>query len=104
MNQAKKKQLRTIGHKLNPVVIVSDRGMSEGIEEELQRALKDHELIKVKLAFEDPAVRKQFAADLCATCGAELIQAIGKIILIYRAAKKPNPKLSNLERNKHLLV
>ena len=49
MNQAKKKQLRTIGHKLNPVVIVSDRGMSEGIEEELKRALRDHELIKVKL-------------------------------------------------------
>ena len=104
MNQAKKKQLRTIGHKLNPVVIVSDRGMSEGIEQELDRALNDHELIKVKLAFEDPAVRKQFAAELCEQCSAELIQAIGKIILIYRAAKKPNPKLSNIERNKHLMV
>jgi RNA-binding protein len=104
MKQAQKKQLRTIGHKLNPVVIVSDRGMSEGIEQELQRALNDHELIKVKLAFEDPAVRKQFATELCEQCGAELVQAIGKIILIYKAAKKPNPKLSNIERNKHLMV
>lgn len=104
MNQTQKKQLRTIGHKLNPVVIVSDRGMTEGIEEELQRALKDHELIKVKLAFDDPAARKQFALELCQQVNAELVQAIGKVILIYRAAKKPNPKLSNLERNKHLLV
>ena len=104
MNQTQKKQLRTIGHKLNPVVIVSDRGMNEGIEEELQRALNDHELIKVKLAFDDPAARKEFAQELCQQINAELVQAIGKVILIYRAAEKPNPKLSNLERNKHLLV
>ena len=104
LDQAKKKQLRTIGHKLNPVVIVSDRGMSEGIEQELERALDDHELIKVKLAFEDPAVRKQFAAELCEDHNAVLVQAIGKVILIYRAAQQPNPKLSNIERNKHLMV
>ena len=104
LDQAKKKQLRTIGHKLNPVVIVSDRGISEGIDKELERALDDHELIKVKLAFEDPVSRKQLATELCEAHKAVIVQAIGKVILIYRPAKQPNPKLSNVMRNKHLVL
>lgn len=94
----RKKQLRTIGHQLNPVVMISERGLSEGVDQELERALEDHELIKVKLAIAEPAARRQLAAELCTTHRAELVQAVGKVILIYRAAQKPNPRLSNLQR------
>ena len=46
----RKKSLRTIGHKLNPIVTIAGNGLSEGVLLELNRALDDHELIKVKLA------------------------------------------------------
>jgi RNA-binding protein len=98
LDQARKKQLRSIGHQLKPVVTVSEKGASEGVLLELQRALEDHELIKVKLAINDPSARRALAAELCQHGGAELVQAVGKMILLYRAAKKPNPKLSNLIR------
>ncbi len=93
-----KKQLRSIGHKLNPVVMIGDRGLSEGVEQELKRALEDHELIKVKVNIADPGERRELIEQLCKGSGAQLVQAIGKIALIYRAAKKPNPRLSNLLR------
>lgn len=98
LDQTRKKQLRAIGHQLNPVVMVSERGISEGVNQELERALEDHELIKVKLAVAEPAERRELAAAICEQHRAELVQAVGKVILIYRAAQKPNPRLSNLLR------
>jgi RNA-binding protein len=98
LDQARKKHMRTIGHQLNPVVMVSEKGLSEGLHAELERALEDHELIKVKLAIGDPAVRRELAAELCTGHRAELVQQVGKVILIYRKAARPNPKLSNLLR------
>ncbi len=98
LDQPRKKQMRSIGHHLNPIVTVSEKGLSEGLHLELERALDDHELIKVKLALGDPASRRELAAELCTTHKAELVQQIGKIILIFRKAAKPNPKLSNLLR------
>lgn len=98
LDPTRKKQMRTIGHQLNPVVMISERGPSDGVNLELERALEDHELIKVKLGLADPAERRELAAVLCEHHRAELVQAVGKIILIYRAAQKANPRLSNLHR------
>jgi RNA-binding protein len=98
LDPTRKKQMRTIGHHLNPVVTVSEKGMSEGVHMELERALEDHELIKVKLAIAEPAARRAVAAELCERHRAELVQAVGKVALIFRAAQKPNPRLSNLLR------
>ena len=98
MDTAKRKQLRAIGHKLKPVVMIAERGVTEGVEAALERALADHELIKVKLAILEPEDRKLVTRHLCETHKAELVQSIGKVVLLYRAAKKPNPRLSNLLR------
>lgn len=98
LDPARKKHLRTIGHQLRPIVMISERGLSEGVNMELERALEDHELIKVKLAIADPSERREMATALCEQHRAELVQAVGKVVLLYRAAKKPNPRLSNLLR------
>ena len=45
-----KKHLRRLGHKLNPVVTVAAKGLTESVIAEIDRALNDHELIKVKLS------------------------------------------------------
>lgn len=78
--------------------MIADKGITAGVEKELERALNDHELIKIKLNVNDPAIRKQLAQQLCEQHRATLVQSIGKMALIYRAAAKPNPKLSNLLR------
>lgn len=93
-----RKHFRTLGHNLKPVVTIAGNGLSEGVLEELNRALNDHELVKIKLAITDRELRKQVVTDMCQQAPCELIQEIGKIALIFRKAEKPNPKLSNLTR------
>lgn len=99
LSAAEKKQLRAIAHNLNPVIIVGDKGISESLLEELDRALEQHELIKVKLSSNDRAYREQAIKELTASSKSTLVQVIGKVAILLRRAKKPNPKLSNLLRN-----
>ncbi len=95
-----KKELRAIGHKLKPVVIVAGGGLSDGVLTEINRALNDHELIKVKISVGDRKLKQETIQELCKHTQAELIQTIGNIVLILRKVKKPNPQLSNLQRFK----
>ena len=92
------KQLRTIGHKLKPVVTVAGNGLSDGVVMELERALNDHELIKVKLAAGSREERQAISEQICEQLGAETVQRIGNVIVILRRAENPDPRLSNLIR------
>jgi len=96
LSSDKIKQYRTIGHGLHPVVTIAGKGLSEGVLAELDRALEDHELLKVKIAVLDRALRKAVIEEMCHACNAKLIQEIGKIALIFREADKPDPKKSNI--------
>ncbi|MFG6668687.1 ribosome assembly RNA-binding protein YhbY [Halomonas sp. HNIBRBA4712] len=98
LSQAQKKAFRSIGHHLNPVVTVSENGLSETLLAELDRALRDHELIKIKLALTERDDRAAAVQELTNESGAELIQTIGKMALLYRRNPKANPKLSNVTR------
>jgi RNA-binding protein len=98
----RRKQLRAIGHKLNPVVIVSN-GLTAGVAAEIDRALTDHELIKIRVNAADREEKKEQVDEICRKLDAELIQMAGHIALIFRAALKPKPELSNLLRHQELL-
>ena len=98
----RRKQLRAIGHKLNPVVIVSN-GLTKGVAAEIDRALTDHELIKIRINAADREEKKELVDEICTKLGAELIQMAGHIALVFRAALKPKPELSNLLRHQELL-
>lgn len=93
------KQFKAIGHHLKPVVIVTGEP-SEAVYSEILRALKDHELIKVRISVPDRDDRRLIASMITAQTKATLVQMIGNIALIYLAATKPNPKLSNIVRHK----
>ena len=92
------KQLRAIGHRLNPVVTIAGNGLTESVLAELERALGDHELIKVKLAVGSREARSAVAQEICDRSGAELVQSIGNVVVILRRSANPDPRLSNLIR------
>jgi RNA-binding protein len=92
------RQWRALGHKLKPVVTVAGNGVSEGVLAELDRALTDHELVKVKVAAGDRESRAAVAEALCKASGARLVQSIGNILLLLRKNPDADPRLSNLQR------
>ncbi len=98
LSTQQKKSLRGVAHHLDPIVAVSERGLSEGIVEETERALRDHELIKVRVLMTDRTSRSEITAELAAQCSAAVLQQIGKVAVLYRHNPQANPKLSNVAR------
>ena len=83
--------LRADAHILHPVVTVSVKGLTESVLAEIDRALKSHELIKVKASTDDRELRAGWMKEICAKLEAHPIQSIGKVLVIYRE-RPPEPK------------
>jgi RNA-binding protein len=78
------------------VVTIAGKGLSETVSAELDRALTDHELIKVKIAVGSREARAALAEKICKQTGAEMVQSIGSVIVVLRRSAAPDPRLSNL--------
>ncbi len=98
LSASQKKRFRAIAHTLKPIVTIAGNGVSTAVAQELDRALIDHELIKVKLASGDRDERQEMLTAVLGATSAELVQSIGSVAVIYRPASKPNPSLSNVLR------
>jgi RNA-binding protein len=83
------RHLRSLAHHLKPVVMIGAKGITENVSTELNGALEAHELIKLSIAGADKEERRAITDKLCQTCGALLVQQIGRISVLYRPCKKP---------------
>jgi RNA-binding protein len=98
LDNSTRKHLRRIAHHLHPVIIIGDAGVSDGVIAETERALADHELIKVKVNAEDRDARTELGDRLLEACNAEAVQRIGKVLVAYRKNPEADPALSNVAR------
>jgi putative YhbY family RNA-binding protein len=76
--------LRAKAHHLQPIVRVGVAGLSEAFVKEVDRALADHELIKVRLDIDDREARDEMADEICARTDAARVQRLGKILVLWR--------------------
>ena len=98
LTNEQKKHFKSIGHHLKPVLIVAENGLTECVMAELERALNDHELIKVQFRLTERDDRRALIDELANVGRCELVQVIGKMALIYRKNPQPNKNLSNIHR------
>lgn len=92
------RRLKGIGHQLKPIVMIGNNGITENILQEVERALTDHELVKIKLPAGSKQERDELGNQLANSVQAELIHNIGRMALLLRRNPNANPKLSNLIR------
>ncbi|HTQ75610.1 MAG TPA: ribosome assembly RNA-binding protein YhbY [Burkholderiales bacterium] len=83
LSPAERQKLKGRAHKLDPIVIIGADGLSAAVIAEIERALKSHELIKVRVNA-DREAREVMLEEICAKTGARPVQHIGKILVVFR--------------------
>ena len=84
LTPAERKALKAKAHKLEPVVQIGAKGLTDEVVAEIERALKAHELIKVRAAGLERDDRAAMVNAICERTGAEQVQQVGKVFVIYR--------------------
>lgn len=84
LNSSQIRYLRGLAHPLKPALLLGGKGVTPGVLKELEQALGDHELIKVRLSGADRAARNVEIGKLVESSHAEAVQTIGRIAVLYR--------------------
>jgi RNA-binding protein len=93
LTPAQRQTLKGLAHPLSPVVIIGEKGLTEAVIKEIDRALKAHELIKIKAGSDEKETRSQWMEEICRLVDASPVQQIGKVLVVYRPADKPSIQL-----------
>ena len=90
MSHSQQKQLRRQGQKLKPIVRIGHAGITVNVLNELEQALEHHELVKLKAQVGDRDSRDAVIAEVVGRTGAELVQQIGNVAVLYRSSARPS--------------
>ena len=84
LTSPQRRALKARAHKLDPVVHIGAKGLTDDVVTEIDRALKAHELIKVRAAGLERDERAQAISSICERTGAQAVQQVGKVFVLYR--------------------
>ena len=84
--------LSSLANTLEPVVFLGKAGAVGGVEQALDRALTDHELIKLRFV-DFKGERKELAQQLADKAGADLVRVIGHVAIMYRQSPDPEKRV-----------
>ena len=94
-----RRALRARAHALNPVVAISQNGLSESVLQEISRSLDSHELIKIRVFSDERGVREQYLNVICEQLCAAPVQHIGKLLVVWRPAAPESATTKSRRRN-----
>ena len=88
LSNKQKKQLKRLGHSLQPVVMIADQGLKETVVAATNEALDTHELIKIRVRADDREARDDLIRKLCEETESEQVGQIGFTALLFRRNRK----------------
>jgi RNA-binding protein len=88
LSEKQRKHLRRLAHPMKPIVMLGNAGLTDGVVAELDRALTDHELVKVSARLGDRPARDAALSELAARTASEIVQQIGNIGVFYRGRER----------------
>jgi putative YhbY family RNA-binding protein len=91
LSPARRRELKAQAHALKPIVMLGGAGLSPAVLAEIDKGLKSHELIKIRVRDADRPTRDTLLAEICRSTGAQPVQHIGKILVIFRENPEPSP-------------
>jgi RNA-binding protein len=93
LSPSQRRYLRSLAHDLSPVILLGAKGATDAVLKELDLALSHHELVKVKLSGGDKDERQEQIDFLSQGTGAESVQQIGHVVVLFRR-NEDEPKLA----------
>jgi putative YhbY family RNA-binding protein len=84
LTASQRKALRARAHRLEPVVLIGAKGLTDEVVAEIDRAQRAHELIKVRAPGLERAARDQALLAICERTGAHAVQQVGKVWILFR--------------------
>ncbi len=99
---AQRLELKGRAHTLNPVVIIGNAGLSPAVLDEIERSLKSHDLLKIRVMNDDREARAAMQEEICTKLNAGAVQHIGKILVIYRPLAIPLTSAPKRKKGKPL--
>lgn len=91
-----KNYLRGIAHNKNPIVTIGGKGLTDAVMNEIELALDQHELVKIKLPSNSKAEKVSLLAKITGKSDSEPVQLIGRVGVIYRAGDEPKITLPSI--------
>lgn len=88
LSPTQRRALRAAAHHLNPVVSISLKGLTPSVLTEIDRCLKAHELIKLRLYGIEREDREALFTEICTALNCVAVQHIGNLLVLWRE----NPK------------
>jgi RNA-binding protein len=79
-----RRQLRALAHHLEPLVQIGQKGLTDEIYAAVDRALTDHELVKVRIGEGAELDRREVGPALAAKLDAHDVGVIGRVVIVYR--------------------
>ncbi len=89
LSNPQRRYLRGLAHGRRVVVTVGNAGLTPAVLAEIDQALAHHELVKVRIHGVDRETRQALTATMLERTGGRLVQSIGHVVTLYRAAKRP---------------
>ena len=84
LTPTQRRALRADAHHLNPVVSISQKGLTPTVLTEIDRCLKAHALIKVRLYGIDREARPELITEICTAMQCAEVQHIGNLLVLWR--------------------
>jgi RNA-binding protein len=88
LSEKQRRHLKGLAHPLKPVVLMGNAGLTDAVVAETQRALADHELIKVRLPGADREDRDAALQALAQRTESTMVTRIGHVAVLYKANSK----------------
>ena len=94
---------RAKANSIEPLFQIGKGGLNDGIIKQTDDALRARELIKLKVLLDSSPISVRDAAnEIAEKTGAEVIQVIGGVIVLYRESEELKQKAAQKEKNKKL--
>ena len=85
-------ELKGRAHALKPIVIIGNAGLTPAVLDEIERSLKSHDLLKIRVMNDDREARETMLQEICETLKAGSVQHIGKMLVVFRPLAVPIAK------------